>query len=393
MNLTELKREDAAAPHKPLHAVDPRRLLAQLGAEVAGTLSSALQRVQTLIATGRIDKNSLRTLYDELEHARRVAMTAQQATRFGSGRLQITREQIDLTALVIEAVQQQGGEFLRRGLDLRPVCASVQVVADAALATALLQSLLEWAAEHAQSAVDLRLDVKPAPAHARLVCAFAHQPSPQGEAVLTDTQPSPLETMSWSLLQQTAVVMGLELLRHDTSSRTTVTIEFPDTLVQHIDGLYASELDGDTSQAYATQPLAGRHVLVLAGRREVRNMVREALRPMGLMIDFVGSVEEAEAFCEDGLPHAMVYESSLAGERFERLRSAMLADVPTLAFVQLAEDGKPFEVLSIGGRQFASVGRDAIVESLPAAMLYEMAHADGDDDGRAAPAVSPRTPA
>ena len=50
----------------------------------------------------------------------------------------------------------------------------------------------------------------------------------------------------------------------------------------------------------------------------------------------------------------------------------MLAEVPGLAFIQIAEQGKAFEVLNLGGRQFASVGRDAIIESLPAALLFEL---------------------
>jgi hypothetical protein len=43
----------------------------------------------------------------------------------------------------------------------------------------------------------------------------------------------------------------------------------------------------------------------------------------------------------------------------------MLAEVPNIAFIRLADQGKAFEVLNVGGRQFASVGRDAIIESLP----------------------------
>ena len=133
-----------------------------------------------------------------------------------------------------------------------------------------------------------------------------------------------------------------------------------------------TESEDPLAQAHNSQPLAGRHVVVLAARREVRNVVREALRAMGLMLDFVGSVEEAQALCADGLPHAMVYEASLGGDRFERLRGDMLAEVPGLAFIQIAEQGKAFEVLNLGGRQFASVGRDAIIESLPAALLFEL---------------------
>ena len=113
-------------------------------------------------------------------------------------------------------------------------------------------------------------------------------------------------------------------------------------------------------------------MLVLAARREVRNVVRDALRPMGLMLDFVGSVEEAQLLCSDGLPHALIYDSTLAGDRFEKMRREMQDEVPNIAFIRLTEHGKAFEVLNVGGRQFASVGRDAILESLPAALIFEL---------------------
>jgi len=119
--------------------------------------------------------------------------------------------------------------------------------------------------------------------------------------------------------------------------------------------------------------MGGRHVLLISAQRDVRSKIREALRPVGMMISFVGRLEEAERFCHDGLPHAVVVEAAMGGERFEPLRAAMLAEVPTLAFVQTASEGKSFEVLNIADRQFASVGRDGIVQSLPGAMLYEMA--------------------
>jgi DNA-binding NtrC family response regulator len=135
----------------------------------------------------------------------------------------------------------------------------------------------------------------------------------------------------------------------------------------------ADPVAAPTTQSAAAQPLAGHHVLVLATRREVRNLIRQALRPMGLMLDFAGSVEEARLVCADGLPHALVYEASLGGSRFERLRDEMLDQLPTLAFVRVEEDGRAVEVINAGNRQITSVGRDAIIQSLPAALQDELA--------------------
>ena len=167
----------------------------------------------------------------------------------------------------------------------------------------------------------------------------------------------------------------------DDGGRTTLTVEFPETLPARIDSLIPSndtEPDEPGTLFANSQPLAGRHVLVVAPRREVRNTVRESVRSMGLMVDYVTSLEEAAQFCRASMPHAVVYESTLRGERLERLRSEWLEAVPNLAFVQIAEQGKAFELLHEGGRQFASVGRDAIVQQLPAALSFELSRLVGD---------------
>jgi hypothetical protein len=376
MDLSEVTREERPAPHATAQPVDPYALVNRLGGDIAEALTSAQERVNILVSTGRIDRSSLQLLRDEISRARRAAIMGQQVGRFGSGGLRLVRERLDLTNLLMDTLGERRADLEARGLVLRESFVHAEVMADGALTHSLLHSLLDWALEHAVSRIDLRLDIKSRPAHARLVCAFAHRASEQHDpnaALDDDGEPSALETMSWCLMQQAAMVMGLALFRHDTHARATLTLEFPDTVLQRIDGLLSSEVSGSMQQAYVSQPMAGRHVLVLSAHRDVRNDVREALRPMGMMIDFVGSIEEAEVFCHDGLPHAVVYEASLGGERFERLRAAMLAEVPTLAFVQIAPEGKAFEVLNVGGRQFASVGRDAIVQGLPGAMLYEMA--------------------
>ena len=379
MDLSELNREERPVPHGTAQAVDPYALVNRLGEEVAQSLSSAQERVTTLINTGRIDRSSLHGLREEISRARRAAMIGQQVGRYASGRIQQVRERLELSSLLMNILAGRRIELEFRGLTVVDTFVHAEVMADGTLADALLQSLFDWALEHAVARVDLKLDIKARPSHARLVCAFAHRAGQGVDDSLAlggEAEPSALETMSWCLMQQAAKAMGLSLYRHDTNARATVTLEFPETVVPRIDGLQSSDVADSPQQAYVSQPMTGMHVLVIAAQREVRNDVREALRPMGTMIDFVGSLEEAELFCQDGLPHAVVYESAMAGERFERLRAAMLAEVPTLAFVQIAAEGKPFEVLNVGGRQFASVGRDAIAQGLPGAMLYEMASSE-----------------
>jgi hypothetical protein len=373
MDLLDPGLPPLASSRQSVEPLDPQALIAQLGSEVASTLSSALERVATLAATGRIDRDSLRALRDEIDLARRAGIMGQQVVRLGNGRVHLAKERLNLTGLLRDSLLQRSREIDARGIEVRQVFAAAEVMSDATLLFSLLQTLLDWSFEHAVSLVDLTLDVKNWPAHARLTAAFSHRPPDEASASHAGANEEPtLNTMSWRLLQQTALVLGLKLERRDTPGTTQLALEFPDTLAARLPGLETLDAAVSSSQAHNSQPLAGRHVIVLSGRREVRNVVREALRPMGLMVDFVSSVEEAQELCADGLPHAMIYEAGLAGERFERLRTEMLNELPTLAFIRIAEQGKAFEVLNLGGRQFASVGRDAIIETLPAALMFEL---------------------
>ena len=171
-----------------------------------------------------------------------------------------------------------------------------------------------------------------------------------------------------------ATLLGLALGRDDRGGRSDVLVEFPQTVGEQIEGVTAVELDDPSGQVENSKPLAGSHVLVVAARKELRNLVRESrCRPLGLMLDYVTSVEEAREFCAGGMPHAVVHEAALGGDGFEALRQQLLAEVPTLAFIQITDDGKAFEVRNVGDRQFASVGRAAIVDSLPSALLFELA--------------------
>jgi hypothetical protein len=382
--LKSLELTDPTAPtamgRRVVEPVDSQALVAQLGSEVATHLSSALERVTTLAATGKIDRAGLRALRDEIDRARRAGIMGQQVVRLSSGRVQLSNERLDLTGLLSEALRQRGREIDSRGIEVRQVLSSAEVMSDSTLVFSLLQTLLDWCFEHAFGRIDLTVEIKSWPAHACLTAAFQHQPPDEVEVPAGKPAPlheARLNTMAWRLLQQTAGVLGLDLVRSDAPGKTRMVLQFPQTLAPRLVEPTVAEPDERASgQALNSQPLAGRHIVVLASRREVRNLVRTALRPMGLMVDFVTSVEELRQLVADGLPHAVVYEALIAGEAFERLRGEMLAEVPTLVFIRISDQGKAFEVLNLGGRQFTSVGRDAIMVALPEALTFELSRAE-----------------
>ncbi len=355
-----------------------QRLLTQIGEEIAGPLTAALERVHALTTTGKIERRSLRSLRSELEQARRVSMASQQIARYANPALRQSHERLSLTETLQGVLAHRSRETQAQGIEVRQVLKPVDVVADPSLLFGLLNTLLDWAMAHTRSFIEFRLDTKTWPAHGRVTCRFRHTPADVAEAwaYIASMSMDPaalLDDVSWRLLEQTAETMGLVAVRQRDDSLVTLTLEFPHTVGGEIPGLSIRELEGDAPASPGKgQPLAGSHVLVIASRRDVRIQVREAIRHMGLVVDFVNSIEEAAAFCREGLPHAIVIESILRGERFNQLRAELTEEVEDLVFVEIIEEGAVFEVSGFGGRSMARVGRDAILSSLPSALVFEL---------------------
>jgi CheY-like chemotaxis protein len=166
--------------------------------------------------------------------------------------------------------------------------------------------------------------------------------------------------------------MGLVVERKDVGGTTTLTLEFPKTAGEEMAGLSATEIDDGGPQSSNSKALAGSHVLVVASRREVRVLIRDALRNMSMLVDFVGSIDEAASFCKEGLPHAIIVDSIQKGSRFTHFREEILDEVPDFVFIEILEQGSTFEMSGTNGAKMARIGRDVVASSLPAALMFEL---------------------
>lgn len=374
-DLTSPKRAGSAGAAAAAELPDGeywRELIAQIGREIAGPLSAALERVTQLTATGRIDRQGLRALRNEVERARNAGMVSQQLARFASGRLKQSHEKLHLTQTLQSVLTHRGRETQARGIQVKQVMRPIEVIADPSLLFSLLNTLVDWVLEGAQSQIEIRLDMKPWPQHGRIACRFAHRQPDLADGLPSPTEPAGGDSLTWHLLEQTALAMGLELARKTEGTHITLTLEFPRTVGEEFAGMSAIELDHGFGNSLNSRPLAGSHVLVVASRRDVRIQIREAIRNMGLVIDFVNSVDEAIEFCGEGLPHAIVVESVLRGEKFDQLANDIRAEVPELVFIEIIEEGSAFEISGFSGSGYARVGRDAILGSLPSALVFEL---------------------
>ena len=127
-----------------------REALNAAGTEIASPLTSALERIHSLITTGRIDKSSLRALREEVEGARRVGMIAQQLTRFASGRLRQSHEHLSLADALNAMLQHRSRETAARGIVVKQTLKTADVVVDPSLLFSLLNAVLDWSLLHAR---------------------------------------------------------------------------------------------------------------------------------------------------------------------------------------------------------------------------------------------------
>ncbi len=359
------------APDATLQADRERwhALVSQIGAEIAAPLTAALERINALTSTGRIDRRGLRELRLEVEAARQAGMTGQQLARFASGRLRQSHERLQLAEVANGVLAYRSRETLARGIVLRPSLKPAEVIVDASLLFSLLNSMLDWSLANAHSQIELAIDGEQWPTQTRLHCRFANRPADMLDAT---APPQGLDSLVWHLLEQTAWTMGLVVERTDNDGVTALRLEFPRTVGNEIDGVSALEVNDGFAPSSNSQPLAGSHVLVIASRREMRLRIRDALRHMSLIIDFVNSVDEAISFCREGLPHAIIIESIQNGERFASFREDVSDEVPGFVFIEIIEEGSAFEMSGFSGVGMARVGRDLIASSLPSALVFEL---------------------
>lgn len=390
MDLSELK-PSRSAHEAPVaggpDAVPPQAdagwgVVAQVGIEVASTLTAALERVTQLQSTGAIDRQGLSALIDDVRHARRASFVAQQLARLACGGIQQQHEAVGLYQVMADVLAQCEPELAAQGLAVRKSIKPAEVVVDPSLLSAFLQAVIDWAGRHTRTTIDLRIDAKGWPEVARFSCRFGHVPADQADrAIATTTSAAPadmihldaLDCLWWRLVQHLAATMQLPLTRSDTAATTCVTVEFPHTANETLEGASAFEIDTGFALSGDSRALMGSHVLVIAARRDVRNQVRQAVAHMGLMLDFVTSIESAMEFCQQGLPHAIIYEATLGDLTFERLRRDIARSGRSTAWIEITEKGEAFEVSSFGGVSMARVGSDAIATSLSSALMFELA--------------------
>ncbi len=370
MNLSDIVSGSATVPSTDVARLEI--LLAQIGAEIAGPLTSAIERINALSSTGCIDGAGLRALRDDVEAARQAGMIGQQLTRFASGRIRQSHEVLQLADVVTHVLAQRQRQTQARGATLRPNLARVEVIADASLLFSLLNATVDWALANAASAIEFTVEARSSASPPRLGCRFEPRSSDDAPTGPLLAGAETLDSLTWRLMEQIAWTMGLQVERRHDDGRTCVAFVFRMSAGSRdaLDSALGAD-DGFAASANS-QPLAGSHVLVIASRRDMRMQIRDALRGMSLIVDFVNSVDEATAFCREGLPHAVIVEAIQSGERFAKFRAGIRGEVPDFVFIEVVEEGRTVQMSGTEGGDVARVGRDVLAESLRPVLMFEL---------------------
>lgn len=349
-------------------------LLALVGQELAEPLTAALERVNALVGTGRIDRSGLRALLAEVDRARQAGIACQQIARLASGRARLSHERMSLSNMLQNVLTHRARELQNHGLTVNPSIVPVEVQEDAPMLHALLDGMVNWWLAFGHDQVQVQLAMNNWPVQAKLHMRLRHRKADLSDGLAPDAIGPGVNGLAWELLAQTAQAMGLTLTQQVGPQFVELSILFPRTINPHRLDAEIREEESHFATSMNSKPLAGSHVLVVASRRDLRLLVREAVKPMGLVLDFVSSIAEAKEFCKQALPHAIVFESNLRGAAFDQLIIGIRREVPEFVLLELLEAGDTFEISATSPTGVARVGREAILSSLPSALVYELSN-------------------
>lgn len=362
-----LPRPSVPAPAAPTLG----EVVARIGAEVSAPLTAALDRVVALASTGRIDRHGLQALRSEIDGARRVGLRGQQIARLAGGEVRQSVERLDLAQALRGVLAGQAVHGNGDAVAVPPAPTRAEVLCDASLLHTLLEAAAGWSSALACQHVDWRIEVQPWPVRARVACRFAHRPADRADSPRTGAAPDlSLDTLDWLLMRYTAHLAGVLVQRQDSPSHTQLTLEFMNTVNGTLEGAAAVDLVASSEAGAAS--IAGCQLLVLASQRQTRQRLREAVLGQDLLIDHVSTVADAAQYCQDGAPHALLFESAFQGEGLTALLADLAQTAPSLVLVEVLPSGQDCDMGAGGAHPVTRLGLDALRHMLVPVLLLEM---------------------
>jgi hypothetical protein len=334
-------------------------LMNTLGAEMADALADAATQMHDIAVQYPDAASALSQALERVDHAKRVAMIAQQFSYARAARARAQAANLSLHDVVAQALVQRKGWLEKRSVQARMGLQSAQVYCDAAALHSLVDELVNWAGSLATD-IDCVIDEILPQRNARLqVIARTHT---------ADLSPTAWQNIGWFLWHQLAGTLGAKAELEVTEHALSVSVVFapmPDPAHAHT--APEMELDQDIARIIA----GCRVVLILADPAQCQEAMH-ALGNLQLDIRSTWSVQTAREALGTAAPHAVVYDSALDPSEILQLRSE-LGTRARVAYVELCTSSGPdFHVSKLGSLTTAHVSMDAIRQSLAPALVFEL---------------------
>jgi hypothetical protein len=374
--LPKSQTHSPATPASPGQDIPWHTLFLKLGEETSASLSQALAQLQEMALLHPNVAPAIANVTDQLDHARRIALIAQQFGQLRGSREAEAAEQVSLRQVVSDAITHRARWLHRRKVKARLGLLDAQIQAYPTVLNSLIDELINWAGGIAQDIGFAVREPSPlSPATQLLVIARVNTAS---------LGPGQWQNVGWFLWHQLATSLGARAELQVTQEALSVTVEFaappPPSSLQASSIAHDSHLDTDMGAI-----IAGCRVLLLLGQAQVHEQAHRAVSRLGLRVNACASSAQARVVLGlnqpntdaplQALPHAIVYDDSVSLPEMMALREALAERYPErkMAFVELSEHvGSDFHVSQMGDASTAHVSLQAISQSLAPALVFEL---------------------
>lgn len=342
-----------------------------IGAALADPLADMDKVLGSISKSRTVSTPQMKSLMMAFQRAQRVSRQSQQITRLAEKKLRQSHEKLDLHLVLGKVLSERLAEFKSLGVTLRQQMQPVDIIVDPGLLVELIATAVDWSAERGRR-LNVFLTITNWPEHAKLVIrADQHVATPQSDR----EAPNP-NSLTWHLLTQLAITMGVGLDRFIAPDHSLVVLEFART-VRKLEGLTAIDMDaGETSRSAFSQsnPLAGHRVLLVAGVSQLRGQVKDLCAALGLSVESCISSAQAVRACERSRPHVVIIEEALHDQVFDELRADWQRTEGKLPVIELASAPNIVEMSSWMDDSISRISKDALNAHLPNILVMELSN-------------------
>ena len=340
-----------------------------IGAQLTEPLALLQRQISALIASGALNQLQAQPLGDVARDISKLAVQSQLLMKVASGRGRYAHDEVDLHLVVNHILDEHSHNFRLHGAELHRSIKPVTVLVNPELVATLIDAAIDWVGELGQRLV-VSLEIKNWPENA--VLKLKTSQTVTASLPLDDGDAAP-ERLGWYLVAEIATAIGATLDRDQSTSETTLTLEFPRT-VHKYDGLTSMEMDLDSTAraGNAARILGGHRVLIVSSDIKLREDAKSVCRGLGMLVDSVPTSLMAVRFCEMEQPELIIVDERFKDEKFDELRADLLRMQPNFPFIEVAYESNALTMAGWMGEKMTRINRDEMSQELPEALVIEM---------------------